>query len=85
MQILSVSPNPFTQKLRVDYKIPQDVNYTNLQLKVYDMQGKDYIDQRIDKAQSHQDLQTNSLPLGQYILILSVDGEIKDQKIIIKK
>ena len=28
--IKSVSPNPFTQKLRVDYKIPKDVNCTNL-------------------------------------------------------
>ena len=37
------------------------------------------------KQKPHQDLQTDSLPLGQYILILSVDGQIKDQKIIIKK
>ena len=83
--IKSVSPNPFTKKLRVDYEIPKDVNCTNLKIKVYDMQGKDYIDQRIDKAATSQDLQTDSLPLGQYIMILSVDGQIKDQKIIIKK
>ena len=83
--IKSVSPNPFSQKLRVDYQIPKDVNCNNLELNVYDMQGKDYIDQRIDKAETYQDLQTDSLPLGQYILILRVDGQIKDQKIIIKK
>lgn len=82
--IKSVSPNPFIQDLKVDVFIPSNKNYNTLQLKVFDIQGRKYIEHKVDTSQDYQNLNALNLPLGQFIMVLEEDGQIIDQKHLIK-
>lgn len=78
--ISSVSPNPASQMINVQYQINQGMNS---ELRIFDQMGNLHISQVINSSQSTQVINVGGLNQGIYELILVVDGSEFDSESIL--
>lgn len=77
----SVSPNPFSENLRLEIK---DVNFQNARFEVYDVNSRLLYQQQIQQTITTVDL-PNNLPKGSYWIRLNVDGVYQAAKQLVKQ
>ncbi len=69
------APNPFMDQSVIDYRTPADVS--DVQLKVFDVQGKLVKTRELQAGEGRIQLRTQSMPAGTYSYSLIVDGVVK--------
>ena len=77
-QYIKIYPNPTTGKLVVE--IPNYINNSKDRIDIVDMQGT--LRQRVSPLEASNTIILNSLPAATYIILIQIDGETTQWKII---
>lgn len=76
--LYQITPNPFSQKATISYKLPPYAS--NAQLLILDAAGKTIKTYSLSSGLTHQDVYANNLAAGIYHYSLLVNGKVIDSK-----
>src|SRR5690606_33995270 len=82
--LFKVYPNPTTNKLFVQF--PSEINFSNpeLELKVYNLQGRQILEAKNILIDNTTSLDVSKLSISQYLLVVKKDGLLKAKKFIVE-
>ena len=83
-QLFTLYPNPATNELNVQF--PSEITFsdTAIELKVYDMQGRQILQSQNELLNNVAKVNLQSLAAGQYILVVKKDNLLKAKKFIVE-
>jgi len=82
-----VYPNPFRQKAQVDVTLPSLLGGVHGRMRIFDLLGRVIKDFKVDRRTRSFTIQLNSatLPSGEYFVVLSVGNRITTQRFLVVK
>ncbi|WP_250432950.1 T9SS type A sorting domain-containing protein [Hanstruepera flava] len=83
-KLFTVYPNPATHVLNVQF--PAEITFSDsaIELKVYDMQGRQILQSQNKLSNNRTKINVQSLAAGQYILVIKKDNLLKAKKFIVE-